>query len=63
MALLGLLVMLVGIALLIDGLLLKRSPGPNPSWPIVGMGFVTGLVGWVVRRMARRAQTDSPTDI
>jgi len=62
LSLLGLLAMLAGIASLADGLLPIRSHGPNPSWLEVVVGFVLGLAGFVVRRMARRVPADPSTD-
>ena len=59
---LGLLAMLAGIALLMDGLLPTRSKGPNPSWLGVVVGFGIGFAGFAVRRMARRAHADRSTD-
>ena len=56
----GLLAMVVGIALLLDGLLPMRSHGPNPSALEVAVGFVIGLAGFVVRRMARRSPAGPP---
>ncbi len=62
LALLGLLAMLAGIALLLDGLLPTRSHGPNPSWLEVVVGFVMGLAGYVVRRIARRVPAHPSTE-
>jgi uncharacterized membrane protein len=62
LALLGLLAMLAGIALLVDGLLPTRSHGPNPSWLEVMVGVFMVLAGFVVRRIARRVPADSSTD-
>ena len=60
-ALFGLLAMLAGIALLLDGLLPIRSHGPNPSGLEVVAGFVICLAGFLVRRVACRAPIDPPT--
>ena len=62
LALLGLLAMLAGIALLLDGLLPTRSHEPNPSWLEVVIGIGIALAGFVVRRMARRVPPDPSTD-
>jgi hypothetical protein len=62
LALLGLLAVLAGIALLLDGLLPSRSHGPNPAWLEVAVGCGMGLAGFVMRRIARRLPADASTD-
>ena len=60
-ALLGLLAMLAGVLVLLDGLFPLRSRGPNPAWLEVGAGLSIGVTGLLVRRAARRArQRSSP---
>ena len=55
LALLGILIMLAGGALFLDGLLPLRSHGANPSWLEVVAGLVIGGGGFLLRRFARRA--------
>jgi uncharacterized membrane protein HdeD (DUF308 family) len=52
---LGVVAMLAGVLLLLDGLLPVRSHGTNPSWLEVAVGLLIGVAGFVMRRMARRA--------
>jgi hypothetical protein len=53
-ALFGLLAMLAGIVLFVDGLLPTRSHGPNPSVFEMLVGFGIALAGFLVRRKARK---------
>jgi len=62
-ALFGLLIMLVGLALLLDGLLPIRSHGPNPSIGELVAGLAICLTGFLVRRMARRTTTHPPSTL
>jgi hypothetical protein len=51
----GLLLVIIGGGLVLDGMLPTRSKGPNPS-PfeiIVGLGLV--LLGWLARRSGKAA--------
>ena len=54
LALLGLLAVLAGIVLFVDGLFPTRSHGPNPSGLEMVVGFLVALAGFLVRRQARR---------
>ena len=62
-ALFGLLTMLAGLALLLDGLLPVRSHGSNPSVVEVVAVLVICLTGFLVRRMARRTPTHPPSTL
>ena len=53
-AIVGLLVMLAGIGLFVDGVLPTRSHGPNPSVFEIAVGVVMGVAGFFVRRQAHR---------
>ena len=60
-ALFGLLTILAGVPVLLDGLLPIRSHGPNPSVVEVIVGLAICVTGLFVRRRARRTLTHPPT--
>ena len=45
-ALIGIVALLAGVLLLLDGLLPLRSLGRNPSWPEVAVGLLISVAGF-----------------
>lgn len=58
LALFGIVVMLAGGTLLLDGLLPLRSHGANPSWLEVIVGLLIIGAGFLLRHFARRASVN-----
>lgn len=54
-AVLGLMAMVAGVVLVLNGLLPLRSHGPNPSWLEVVCGLLLGIAGFLLRHFTRRA--------
>ena len=57
-AVVGLLAMLAGAGLLVDGLLPSRSNGPNPSWAEVIFGLVVTMSGAAIRLKAGKVRSE-----